>query len=61
MRYLISVTLAVVLLMALACTAAPAAPTPNIDATVEARALVSPRDVDGLTGAARQEICLELI
>ena len=35
MRYLSSISLAVVLLMALACTAAPAAPTPNIDATVQ--------------------------
>ena len=36
---LILITLGVVVLgMALACTAAPAAPTPNIDATVEARA-----------------------
>jgi len=38
MRYLSSISLAVVLLMALACTTAPAALTPNIDATVEARA-----------------------
>ena len=45
MRYLSSISLALIVhvllsigvLMALACTAAPAAPTPNIDATVEAR------------------------
>lgn len=45
MRYLSSIKLAlivhvmlsIVVLMALACTASPAEPTPNIDATVEAR------------------------
>jgi len=38
MRYLSSISLALIVLMALACTATPAtlAPTPNIDATVEA-------------------------
>ena len=38
MRYLNSISLALIVLMTLACTATPAtpAPTPNIDATVEA-------------------------
>ena len=36
MRYLTSIPLAVVMLMALACKAAPAAPIPDIEATVEA-------------------------
>ncbi len=37
MRYLSSISLALIVLMALACTAPPPANTPNIDATVEAR------------------------
>ena len=38
MRYLFSISLALIVLMALACTTTPPEPTPNIDATVEARA-----------------------
>ena len=37
MRYLSSISLALIVLMALACTATPAEPTRNIEATVEAR------------------------
>ena len=37
MRYLTPISLALIVLMALACTAAPAEPTPNIAATVEAQ------------------------
>jgi len=36
--YLFSIPLALIMLIALACTTTPAEPTPNIDATVEARA-----------------------
>ena len=36
--YLFSISLALIMLMASACTTTPAEPTPNIDATVEAKA-----------------------
>jgi len=38
LRYLTSIPLALIMLIALACTTTPAEPTPNIDATLEARA-----------------------
>jgi len=49
MRYLSSISLVLVVLMALACTATPAEPTPNIDATVEAKVGVALAKVPTVT------------
>jgi len=53
MRYLSSISLALVVLMALACTAAPAN-TSNIDATVEAR-LAQERGIEATVEARLAE------
>ena len=54
MRYLSSISLALIVLMALACTATPAEPTPNIDATVEAR-LAQEREIEATVEARLAE------